>query len=374
MKKLLIAMSVALIAAVATPNPALAGGVTVYENGDTKVKIFGDMRMRMEADTTTQTGKSDKDRQRHRIRLRFGTAAQLNDVVTLGWRVATGAEANHSTHHNLGMVAGGSDGGSFGLDQGYIKLNLKPAWLWMGKYKNIVWDPMSMTWDSDAQPEGIAAGATFGDIWVSAAWYQLSFTGWDNANDTMLAYQVGGSFGGDVKVKLALGGYAVSDQEEDKAESAFHIPGGEAAYNHVMAEVSAKELPLSPVVGIGYVSSTVDDKYIGDGAESADKNAMVVWAKAKVVGYGVSLAYHDIGYAGATALGTLTQDDFPYTNNYTGYVVAVSRAAFDKKLKVGLKYFFQKTKNENIGPEAYDAMLGKGKERTRIQLNFDVNF
>ncbi len=377
MKKSVIAFGMA-VAAVTIAIPATASAkdkAVIYENGDTKITAFGDMRFRWETDTTTQTGKDDKTRSRQRIRLRFGNEISFNENLTMGYRVATGALDNHSTHHDLSIIGGGKDEGTFGIDRGYIKLKFDSLWAWFGKKGNIIWDPMSATWDSDLQPEGIALGFKNEMFFASVAQYQLTYSGWDDKNDTMLAYQLGGEFGGDIKVKAAVGGYAITEEDADNADSSYMVPGGTASYNHILAEITAKELPLSPVLGAIFVSSDVEDKYIGDGVESADKNAMVIWAKAKLpADVGLTLAYHDIGFAGATGLGWFTQDDFPYTNNYTGYTVQVSKKVLDQ-MKVGLKYYSQTTKNEKIAPtEAYEAMIGKGKDRTRIQLNLDVSF
>ena len=352
--------------------------VTVWEKEDSKVDLNGDIRFRYERDSNQRDGKDDRDRDRARARLRLGANFAANENVEFNARLATNSGDPHSTHHDLAMLSGGKDEYKWGLDQAYLKLKYQPGWMWLCKGGNIAWDPGSLTWDSDVNPEGVALGGKFGDevkFWGGLGYYLINETSWDNKDDTMLAYQVGGEFGDSFKVKAAVGGYSLNAQDEDNADG-LATPGGSSTYTHGMLELAAKEVTFKPVFGVAYVSSDVQDKYIGSGAESSDKTALAVYLLGKMSVFNVRLAYFDVGYAGATGLGSFSQDDYPHTNNYKGWDVSVGTKVFSK-VDVSLKYYYQEVKNADINPESIsyaDPQTGKGNKRDRIQINFETKF
>jgi hypothetical protein len=351
--------------------------MTIAEDGDKKLELFGDARFRYEADANQREGKDDRNRDRARLRLRLGLKYEANEMVEMGVRLATNSDEIHSTHQTLAILDGGAAESSFGIDRGYLKIKLSPVWLWAGKNENVVWDPVEATWDEDFNPEGLGIGATFGDdvqFWVNAGYYILNETMWDNVDDTMIPYQLGVALKGDFGIKAAVGGYLVSEKDETNPD-ALSVPGGGAHYIHGIAEVSAKSLPLSPKLGVVYVTSDVDTaKYIGTGSEDADTNSLVVYVKGKAGVVKFEASYWDVGYAGATALGDLVQDNFPYTNNFTGFNVRVGATLLDH-VYVDLRYYNQEVKNATIAPEhSGDAQLGAGNKRDRIQINVNVKF
>lgn len=371
---ILVALGVSLVL-FAKEAPA---NVMVWEKEGSKVELNGDIRFRYEQDSNQRDDKDDRDRDRARVRLRLGTSYFANENVEFSARLATNSGDPHSTHHDLALLSGGKDEYKWGLDQAYLKLKYEPGWIWLGKGENVVWDRVSLTWDADVNPEGVALGGKFGDdvkFWGGLGYYLINETGWDKKDDTMLAYQVGGEFGDSLKVKAAVGGYSLNAQDEDNEEG-LSTPGGTSTYTHGMLELGAKEMAFSPILGLAYVTSNVDDKYIGSGAKSSDKNALAVYLLGKAGMFDLRLAYFDVGYAGATGLGSFSQDDYPHTNNYTGWDVSIGTKVF-KKVDVSLKYYYQEVKNADIKPEAVsyaDAQTGKGNKRNRIQINFETKF
>jgi len=351
---------------------------TIWSDDESSLAMYGDVRFRHETDSVVSDGKEDQNRDRDRLRLRLGLKYKANEVVSLGARLATEADDDHSTNHNFGMLKGGAPESAFGLDKAFIKVDLKPVWMWVGKNSNHTWDATGLTWDSDLIPEGVAMGGEFGDGYkakIYAGYYIINETLYDEKDDTMLAYQAIFKYGKAYSIKAAVGGYSVSDQNPSEGEDAFPIPGGTASYQHAMVELGGKDLPLSPIIGTQFVSSNVDiSTHIGEGGKEADRQSMVVYVKVEPGPVEAMFSVWDVGYAGATALGEFNADDFDKTGNFTGWVVSVKGKIY-KALSVQAKYFYQEVKNDAIKPPyAGGAQLGKGNKRTRMQLNFVVKF
>ncbi|MDH5757629.1 MAG: putative porin [Nitrospinota bacterium] len=370
---LVFMMTVAASAHAGKPKPKI-----VWSENNSSLVLFGDMRFRHETDSEEHDGKAERNRDRDRLRLRLGLTYNLNEVVSVGARLATEADDDHSTNHNFGIIKGGAAESAFGLDKAFIKINLTPAWLWMGKNSNHTWDVTHLTWDPDLIPEGIAMGAEFGDVYktnIFAGYYLLNETGYDDMDDTMLAYQATFEYARNYSIKVAVGGYALNDRAPTEGEDPFPVPGGTASYNHAMVELGGKDLPLSPVIGAQFVSSNVDiEKHIGDGGKDSDRQATVVYVKVKREPVTVMFSVWDVGYAGDTALGEFNADEFAKTGNFTGWILSVKGEVYED-FSIEAKYFQQEVKNDAINPPfAGDAQLGKGNKRTRTQLNFVVKF
>ena len=122
------------------------------------VKLKGDFRMRYQFDK--QEDKTDQNRARARVRL--GTEAKVNDQVKIGVGLATGKLSDpRSTNVTFGTDSSGTDNpGSFKdiiLDYAYGQYT-PASWLTItgGKFKNPLWQPSDLLWDTDLNPEGAA--------------------------------------------------------------------------------------------------------------------------------------------------------------------------------------------------------------------------
>ena len=374
-------MAWGLAALLMAPSPGY-GAKTVWQEEGSNLSIFGDMRFRYETDHHEADGKPSEDRVRQQIRFRIGAGYKANETVSIGARMASAADDDHSTNHYLGILGGGTAESTFGLDQAYIKLDFKPGWFWVGKNENPSWDATQLTWDPDIQPEGAAIGVKTGDsvkAWAFAGYYILNATYYRAKDDTMTAYQAGVSFGEGFGIKAAVGGYSMHDKS-DTGEGALAVPGGTASYNHAMLELNGKSLPLSPVLGAQYTTSSVNkEKYIGAGAKDSDRQATAVYLGFKPGPVTVTLTMWDVGYAGATALGALVGDEFATVSNYTGWDIKVGGVLFGA-LEAAARYEFQQVKNDSIKPTGGpsgsqgSAQLGKGDKRSRIRFDFSVKF
>ncbi len=140
----------------AAPATALPESVQWIEN----VKISGDLRYRHE--TIEAEGDSRADRHRHRIRARLGIDGKVNEDWDVGLRIASGSSDPVSTNQTLDSGFSSKD---LWLDLAYAHWHPKTYAGWdvmMGKMKNPLYraGKNQLIWDSDLNPEGIAAKYT----------------------------------------------------------------------------------------------------------------------------------------------------------------------------------------------------------------------
>jgi hypothetical protein len=111
-------------------------------------------------------GIDTEDRNRARYRLRIGARAEVNDVVTAGFRLASGENDHRSTNQTLGREDDFGPDEIF-IDQAYIELGVPQRFLAegtavkgvLGKQANpFLWKYGKdfMIWDQDITPEGAA--------------------------------------------------------------------------------------------------------------------------------------------------------------------------------------------------------------------------
>jgi len=134
---------------------ALPDSVKWIENVD----IGGDLRYRHESIDSESSGRWGKGRHRHRIRARLGVDGRINDEWDVGFRIASGSSDPSSTNQTL---ENGFSSKDIWLDLAYF--NWHPAAreglnIYGGKMKNPFYSAgkNQLLWDSDLNPEGIAA-------------------------------------------------------------------------------------------------------------------------------------------------------------------------------------------------------------------------
>jgi len=122
-------------------------------------KLKGDFRLRYQHDhskkLSTTTSPTDKDR--GRIRLRLGLESKVNEKLLVGLGLATGlndgsADASRSTNVSF---SDSSSKKSLSLDYAFAQYS-PFGWLTLigGKFKNPLWEPGDLIWDTDINPEG----------------------------------------------------------------------------------------------------------------------------------------------------------------------------------------------------------------------------
>lgn len=116
-------------------------------------KFKGDFRLRWESLDSDDPEK--ETRNRWRIRWRFGTETKVNEKWKAGFMLASGEGGARSRNVTLSDTFQTSN---VQLDQAYAQFDPHKYWrLKGGKFKNPIWRPKDLMWDSDITPEGIYA-------------------------------------------------------------------------------------------------------------------------------------------------------------------------------------------------------------------------
>jgi hypothetical protein len=134
---------------------ALPDSIKWIEN----VKLSGDFRYRHESMDKQSSRRWGKGRNRHRIRARLGLDAKVNDQWDLGFRIASGTSSPTSTNQTLDDGFSSKD---IWLDLAYFNwhpLTMEGLNVYGGKMKLPFYrvGKNQLIWDSDLNPEGIAA-------------------------------------------------------------------------------------------------------------------------------------------------------------------------------------------------------------------------
>jgi hypothetical protein len=132
-----------------------------------RLEFSGDFRGRFENFLYDEDdfGIESEDRNRARYRFRLGARAKINDVVTAGFRLASGEDDHRSTNKSLGNDDDFGPDEIF-IDQAYLELGVPKAYLAegttvkgiFGKQANpFLWKQGKdfMIWDQDITPEGV---------------------------------------------------------------------------------------------------------------------------------------------------------------------------------------------------------------------------
>lgn len=118
-----------------------------------RTQLKGDVRIREETINVDSTGNNQN---RQRLRMRLGAYSQINDTVDAGIRIASGSNADpRATNQNMDNYFNRK---SIWLDQAYIDWHPgKDVHLIGGKMPYAWVNVDELIWDSDINPEGIAA-------------------------------------------------------------------------------------------------------------------------------------------------------------------------------------------------------------------------
>ncbi|MFA5259856.1 MAG: putative porin [Candidatus Omnitrophota bacterium] len=181
-------------------------------------KINGDFRLRYQLDHTANT---TNDRQRGRLRLRLGLESKVNEKIKVGVGLATGKnDGSASQNADFSRSTNQSFEDEFSkhpvsLDYAYGKYTPTPEVAFIGgKFKNVLWEPGDLIWDTDINPEGGAFLLTKKlnsetDVFLTPGLYSLDENSNDGDDPTMPFVQAGLNHA--VTEKIALKG-AVSYQ------------------------------------------------------------------------------------------------------------------------------------------------------------------
>ncbi|KAF1069706.1 MAG: hypothetical protein GAK45_01021 [Pseudomonas citronellolis] len=316
-----------------------------------KTQIKGDVRVRYEnVNTEGENKRSGRDQDRERIRARFGVYSQINPQVDAGIRVATGSSDDaRSTNQSLD---GYFDKKSLWLDLGYADWHptaIPNLHLIGGKMIQPWVSEGDIIWDSDVNPEGVAATYKLpigggNELFGSAGYFNLK----DNVNGEGVQFrndlrlytgQLGGRFAITDGVKLTVGGSVYSyDNDKDSTCTASTTPCALSVNGNTTTDFRLYE-------GFGQLDLTtlpVPLSLYGQFVKNSatDSNQDTGWlagAKTKFGPINVDYNYRDVQRN--AVVGAFTDSDF--ANGYTasrGHKIKLGYD-IDKNFALGATYF-----------------------------------
>jgi hypothetical protein len=309
-----------------------------------KTQFKGDVRVRQETiKIDGQNNSQDKDRQR--IRARLGAYTDINPQVSTGIRIATGGSNDaRSTNQDLDGYFVKKD---LWLDQGYIDYHpdaIKNLHIIGGKMAQ-PWVSMGdIIWDSDINPEGLAATYSLPinkgfELFGSAGNYTLKDNidgdGTQFKNDLRLnAGQLGARFTPMDALKVTVGG-SIYQYQNDKDSAALAVNGNNTNRFRLLegfgqVDINGLAVPLA-----------VYGQYVVNNATDSDEDTgWLTGVKTKVFGFGLDYNYRDTQRN--AVVGAFTDSDFANgTTGSRGHKLGVSYD-IDKNFSVGATYFLTK--------------------------------
>ena len=345
-----------------------------------KTEFKGDVRVRQE--TVKIDGESDgKNKDRQRIRARLGAYTEINPQVNTGIRIATGGgDDARSTNQDLDNYF---DKKQLWLDQAYIDYHptaVKDLHLIGGKMPQ-PWVSMGdVIWDSDINPEGLAAtykhnlGNSGVEMFGSAGYYTLKDNvdgeGVQFRNDLSLyTGQLGARFAPTDSLKVTLGGSVYSyNNDKDSAcpttgtkttPCALAVNGNstdEFRLYEGFGQVDIANLP---------VPLSLYGQYVHNAATDSDQdNAWLVGFKSKLNAFSLDYNYRDIQRN--AVVGAFTDSDFANgTTGSRGHKIKLGYE-IDKNFGLGVTYFLTKAD--------YATSTQKDANANTLQLDVEAKF
>ncbi len=331
-----------------------------------KVALQGDFRYRYE-NIDQETATSDRNRQR--IRARAAIVAKPQDNLEVGFGLTT-SENGDPISDNQTLGSGGSSKDVF-IELAYFNWTALPGLNVMGgKFKNILYRPAktALLWDSDWNPEGLAATYTKGPFFGSVLGTWLDSDS-NSSEEFTYGAQVGASIplGETVNLKGGVGYFNFNTAGKGTfygAETAFFDNSFDPLTNQYLFDYEELEAFAEVGFNVAGIPASVFAEYVNNmDADEFDTGwtAGVAVGAAKAKGtWEASYAYQDL--EADAVFGALTDSDFGGggTDN-EGHVVRGAYALSDKS-NVAFSYFMN-TIDQNTGTE---------QDYDRLQL--DVNF
>jgi len=345
-----------------------------------KTEFKGDVRVRHE--NIKIDGESDgKNKDRQRIRARLGAYTQINPQVNTGIRIATGGgDDARSTNQDLDNYF---DKKQLWLDQAYIDYHptaVKDLHLIGGKMPQPWVSTGDVIWDSDINPEGVAAtykhnlGNSGVEMFGSAGYYTLK----DNVDGegvqfrhdlSMYAGQLGTRFAPTDSLKVTLGGsvYGYKNDDDSKCPTtgtkttpcALAVNGNSTSEFRLyegFGQVDIANLPL-PLSLYG--------QYVHNAATDSDQDdAWLVGFKSKLDAFSLDYNYRDVQRN--AVVGAFTDSDFANgTTGSRGHKVKLGYE-IDKNFGVGVTYYLTKAD--------YATTPQKDANTNTLQLDVEAKF
>jgi len=231
-----------------------------------RVKMKGDFRLRY-ANTKQKAVKDDSKGQ---IRVRLGVDTKINDQMKVGVGLATGSTSNpRSTNATFADSNGPASFKSIILDYAYGSYS-PTTWLTLtgGKFKNPIWQPNDLLWDTDLNPEGVNMQLDYRlnpylGLFLNAEIFALTQDSSSNSGRTMWVVQPGVKYNWRDKIdfKAAVATYLFTNL---KGKGAFtneyrtnSVVGGQYKYNYNSFNPSVEIGIKDPFAGVPLLAKYV---------------------------------------------------------------------------------------------------------------------
>ena len=343
MKKLscVAPLSVALLAA--------SMGTQAAINLEDKVEVFGDFRLRGE--DYSYNYKSDSDRAR--IRLRIGAKVQVNEDISVKFRLRNNASNNDSSHDTLGA----DNSADFGYDQAYVSydgvanLNVKG-----GKVPANYFRTTELFLEDTQIPEGVSATYKMANLTLNSAHFIIDEERNGNTDLSWDHLQVVYSAS---NYTLGLGHIALSEDTSDR-----------------LGDFESSEMStLTAKATLGKVSLMLDANVTNEDADTdytSQGQALIAGLGYQINGkLGAHMSYWRVGQLGTLANGEFTQTDMHALENFEG-AMAQLKYKLDPKVSLTPRLFYSETLDDSVVASVQDD--GSAKSMMRYQLNLDVKF
>ncbi|MDA8387263.1 MAG: putative porin [Nitrospiraceae bacterium] len=202
-----------------------------------KISIGGDLRLRYEY--RDKEGLASGTANLGRFRYRINVAGQVLDNMKVVGRLASSSGDPRSQNVTFGTGIGSNhftfSGEPIAIDQAYVQYApTKALNLFGGKMPQIIWVPNQLVWDSDLEPEGLAATLNVSaaqnlGLFLNTGFWLIPTIG--NLTPTMFAIQPGVNLAvAGANVKLAGTAYTFSDV---KGKAASGVIGNNTSNTYV---------------------------------------------------------------------------------------------------------------------------------------------
>ncbi|MBA1201487.1 hypothetical protein G7009_06900 [Pseudomonas capeferrum] len=315
-----------------------------------KTQFKGDIRLRHEDVDADESNSSRGDQDRQRIRARFGMYSQINPQVDAGIRVATGSSSDaRSTNQSMDNYF---DKKQLWLDLAYIDYHptALPNLHLIGGKMNQPWVSMGdVIWDSDINPEGLAATYTAdlggAELFTNAGYYVLK----DNVDGDGVQFrhdlrlysgQLGARFAPMDNLKVTLGG-SIYSYDNDKDSAALAVNGNTT--NEFTLYEGFGQIDLTGLA----IPLSAYGQYVVNGETDSDQDtAWLAGLKTKLGAFSLDYNYRDVQRN--AVVGAFTDSDFG--NGYTGARGHKIKVGYeiDKNFSVGAAYLMAQSDSSNL--------------------------
>jgi len=315
-----------------------------------KTQIKGDVRLRYEDVNVENPTSRSNNQDRERVRARLGVYSEINPQVDAGIRVATGSGADaRSTNQSLDNYF---EKKSLWVDLAYLDWHPTgvPNLHLIGGKMPQPWVSMGdVIWDSDVNPEGVAAtyktdlGGV--ELFGSAGHYMLKDNvdgdGVQFKHDLQLyAGQLGARFAPADTLKLTLGG-SIYGYDNDDSSAPLLVNGNTTNQFNLVEGFGQLDF-----TGLAIPLSAYGQYVVNTEADDSEDTAWLAGVKTKLGAFGIDYNYRDVQRNAVVS--AFTDSDF--ANGFTGsrgHKIEVGYE-IDKNFSVAAAYLAAKSDRSNL--------------------------